>query len=126
MARACCAPGYSINSVREDGGTFSVWGGNQGRTVTLNVDPAGFPTVFGAPGSVLFRNNLPARVAPTDPTFPLAVASGNSVSDFDPNLKNRLRAELEFRFSSASSPRTPSSKSATWATTAPAYGEISI
>jgi hypothetical protein len=37
---------------------------------------------------VLFRNpTLPARVAPTTPSFPLAVAATNSVTDFSPNLK---------------------------------------
>ena len=80
--------GYAINTIREDGSTLSVWGGNQGRTLTLNVDPANFPAQFGAPGSVLFRNPvLPSRAAPTTPSFPLAVAAGNSVTDFDPNIK---------------------------------------
>jgi len=80
--------GYAINTLREDAGTFSVWGTNQGRTFTLTVDPTNFPANFGAPGSVLFRNpSLPARTAPTTPTFPLAVAAGNNVADFDPNLK---------------------------------------
>ncbi len=80
--------GYAINTIREDAGTFSVWGNNQGRTLTLNVDPTNFPSVFGAPGSVLFRNPvLPARPAPTTATFPLPVAAANSVSDFDPNIK---------------------------------------
>ena len=66
----------------------SIWGGNQGRTLTLNVDPANFPAQFGAPGSVLFRNPvLPSRTAPTTPSFPLAVAAGNSVTDFDPNIR---------------------------------------
>ena len=80
--------GYAINTIREDGSTLAIWGGNQGRTLTLNVDPTNFPAQFGAPGSVLFRNPvLPSRVAPTTPSFPLAVAAGNSVTDFDPNLK---------------------------------------
>jgi hypothetical protein len=80
--------GYAINTIREDGSTLAIWGGNQGRTLTLNVDPANFPAQFGAPGSVLFRNPvLPSRAAPTTPSFPLAVAAGNSVTDFDPNIK---------------------------------------
>jgi len=80
--------GYAINTIREDAATFAVWGGNQGRTFTLTVDPTNFPAVFGAPGSVLFRNpTLPSRVAPTTASFPLPVAAGNNVSDFDPNLK---------------------------------------
>ena len=80
--------GYAINTIREDASTLALWGGNQGRTITLNVDPTNFPAQFGAPGSVLFRNpTLPSRVAPTTPSFPLAVAAGNSVNDFSPNLK---------------------------------------
>jgi hypothetical protein len=81
--------GYAISTIREDAGSFSLWGGNQGRTITLTVDPTNFPAQFGAPGSVLFRNPvLPSRVAPTTPSFPLAVAAGNSVNDFDPNLRS--------------------------------------
>jgi len=65
-----------------------VWGNNQGRQVTLTVDPGNFPANFGPAGSVLFRNSaLPARPAPTTPTFPLAVAAGNRVDDFSPDLK---------------------------------------
>ena len=80
--------GYAISSIREDAGSFGIWGNNQGRTVTLNVDPTNYPAVFGAPGSVLFRNPpFPARTAPTAPSFPLAISAGNSVSDFDPDLK---------------------------------------
>jgi hypothetical protein len=81
--------GYAISTLREDASTFSVWNNNQGRTVTVNVDPTTTPANFGAPGSVLFRNgNLPTRPAPTTPSFPLAVAAGNNVADFDPNLKS--------------------------------------
>jgi hypothetical protein len=80
--------GYAISTLREDAGTFTVWNTNQGRTITLNVDPTNQPAAFGAPGSVLFRNpTLPSRPAPTSPSFPLALAAGNNVADFDPNLK---------------------------------------
>ena len=80
--------GYAINTIREDGSTLAIWGANQGRTLALNVDPTNFPAQFGAPGSVLFRNPvLPSRPAPATPSYPLAVAATNSVSDFDPNLK---------------------------------------
>jgi hypothetical protein len=81
--------GYAISTLREDAGTFSIWGGNQGRTLTTSVDPSTTPANFGAPGSVLFRDaTLPSR-QPTSstPTFPLAVAAGTSISDFSPNLK---------------------------------------
>ncbi len=79
--------GYAINTIREDASTFATWGNNQGRTVSLNIDPTATPADFGAPGSVLFRNPLPAKTAPTNPSFPLAAAATNSVSDFSPNLK---------------------------------------
>lgn len=80
--------GYSISSIREDASTFAVWGTNQGRTLTLNVDPNNFASNFGAIGSVAFsQSTLPSRPAPTTPTFPLTVANGNSVADFDPNLR---------------------------------------
>ena len=80
--------GYAISTIREDASTFAIWANNQGRTLTLNVDPANFAAQFGAPGSVLFRQaNLPSRAAPATPSFPLAVAAGNSVNDFSPNLK---------------------------------------
>ena len=80
--------GYAISSIREDAGTFALWAGNQGRTITLNVDPTNYASIFGAPGSVLFRNSsYPARPEPTTPSFPLATAAGNSVADFSPDLK---------------------------------------
>ncbi len=80
--------GYAISTIREDAGTFSVWGGNQGRTVTTSVDPGNFPAQFGSPGSVLFRDpSLPSRAAPTTPSFPLAAVSGNNANEFSPNLK---------------------------------------
>ncbi len=80
--------GYAISTLREDASTFSVWNNNQGRTVTLNVDPTNTPANFGAPGSVLFRDpSLPTRPAPTSPSFPLAVTAGNNLADFDPHLR---------------------------------------
>jgi hypothetical protein len=80
--------GYAISTIREDAATFAVWGNNQGRTLTLNVDPVNFPANFGPAGSVLFRNPvLPSRPAPTSPSFPLAAAATNAVADFDPNIK---------------------------------------
>jgi hypothetical protein len=79
--------GYAINTIREDASTFATWGGNQGRTISLNIDPTNTPADFGAPGSVLFRNPLPAKTAPVNPSFPLAALPSNSVNDFSPNLK---------------------------------------
>ena len=80
--------GYAINTIREDASTFAVWGTNQGRTLSLNVDPTNFPQNFGAPGSVLFRGTLPSRPVPSaQPVYPLALSAGNSVADFSPNLR---------------------------------------
>src|SRR5262249_4148746 len=81
--------GYSISTVREGMDYFiSVWGANQGRNASLTVTPDAFPEVFGAPGSVWFRDaNLPSRAEPAKPTYPIPVNAGQSVNDFDPNLK---------------------------------------
>ncbi len=80
--------GYAISSIREDASTFTTWAGNQGRTITLNVDPVNYPQNFGTFGAVQFASgNLPSRPGPTTPSFPLATAAGNNVSDYDPNLK---------------------------------------
>ncbi len=80
--------GYAISSIREDAGTFSVWGGNSGRTVSTSVDPNTFPAQFGAPGSVLFRNpTLPSRTVASTPAFPQNAPVGTSLNEFSPNLK---------------------------------------
>jgi len=80
--------GYAINTIREDASTFSLWTNNQGRAITLNVDPNNFPANFGPAGSVLFRDEaLPSRVAPTVPTFPIPVMAGNAIADYSPDLK---------------------------------------
>src|SRR4029077_20198780 len=80
--------GYAISTLREDTGTFGIWGNNSGRQVSVSVDPANFPAQFGAPGSVLFRNGtLPSRTIPDTPVFPSAAPVGTSLNEFSPNLK---------------------------------------
>jgi hypothetical protein len=81
--------GYSIATIREGMDFFiSIWGANQGRTVSLTNSPDNFPADFGPAGSVLLRDpSLPARAEPAKPSYPIAVNAGNSVNDFDPNLK---------------------------------------
>ncbi len=84
--------GYSVTSTRGDlQGITGVWGNNQGRTLTTTVDATNnAPEVFGPAGSVLFRDpTLPARTVASTPSYPLAVAAGNSLSDYDPDLKSR-------------------------------------
>jgi hypothetical protein len=81
--------GYSIATIREGMNIpINLWGSNQGRTVSTSVNPGNFPTEFGPPGSVWFRDaSLPARVEPDKPTYPIPVIAGNAVNDFDPHLK---------------------------------------
>ncbi|MGH7461367.1 MAG: TonB-dependent receptor domain-containing protein, partial [Longimicrobiales bacterium] len=81
--------GYSIATIREGMNIpISIWGSNQGRTVSATVNPGNFPAEFGPPGSVWFRDpSLPARAEPDRPNYPLQVVAGNSVNDFDPNLR---------------------------------------
>jgi hypothetical protein len=82
--------GYSISTIREGLDTFvsNGWGSNQGRTLTLNVTPGNNPTVFGAPGSVLFSNPaLPSMSYSTAPSYPIPAAAGDGIYGFDPNLR---------------------------------------
>ncbi len=87
--RSVLRAGYSIATVREGMDAFtSVWGSNQGRTLTASVDPSNFPAEFGPPGSVWFRDPvLPSRAVANRPSYPIPVLPGNSVRDFDPNLR---------------------------------------
>jgi hypothetical protein len=89
--RSVLRAGYAIAVNR--GGLASIsdlLGDNQGGFRSTSVNPNNFPAEFGPPGSVLFRDpTLPVRSVPADPTYPLPAIAGNSVNDFDPNLKNR-------------------------------------
>ncbi len=86
--------GFSIATIREGMGFLAgVLNGNQGRSLSTSVDPVNFPANFGPFGSVSFGGPLPTR-APTsidpnfpNPLFPLPVQSGQSVEDFNPNIK---------------------------------------
>ena len=81
--------GYSISTIREGMNVpISIWGSNQGPTASASISPSTFPADFGPPGSVLFRDpTLPVISTPAAPAYPIAVNPGNSVNDFDPNLK---------------------------------------
>ncbi|MDR3701218.1 MAG: carboxypeptidase regulatory-like domain-containing protein [Candidatus Sulfopaludibacter sp.] len=81
--------GFAIASVREQ---FTVpWSNNQGVSLNTSVDPISTNTAaFGPAGSVLFNNPvLPAASYPSSPTYPLAVLPGNSIFDYNPDLKSR-------------------------------------
>ena len=86
--------GFSIATIREGMGFLAgVLNGNQGRSLSTSVDPINFPSNFGPIGSVAFGGSYPTR-APTsidpdfpNPSFPLAVQSGQNVEDYNPNIK---------------------------------------
>src|SRR5262249_32704380 len=83
--------GFAATSTRDQLTITGVWGGNQGRTISTALDPiSNAPEVFGPAGSVLFRDDTPSvRAGASTPAYPIAVASGTSVNDYDPNLKSR-------------------------------------
>jgi hypothetical protein len=80
--------GYSIAYAREGFNAFvSIFGANNGPTVQLGTDPSNFPTEFGAPGSKLLRDgNIPFLAAPAT-KFPFTARQGDSLNDFNPDLK---------------------------------------
>jgi hypothetical protein len=81
--------GFSIATVREQ---FTIpWSNNQGVSINTSADPISTNTAaFGPAGSVLFRNpTLPSVTVPSTPTYPLALTPGNSIADYDPNIKSR-------------------------------------
>lgn len=81
--------GFAIASARENNSV--PWSGNQGVSINTSVDPVSQNTsAFGPAGSVLFSDpNLPVAASAAAPTYPIALAPGNSISDYDPNLKIR-------------------------------------
>jgi hypothetical protein len=93
--------GYSIAYTREGFSAFtSMFGSNNGPTVSLTVSPTATPSIFPA-GSVLYRNrpNLPALTPPADTSaFPLTPGALSSVSanDFDPGLKAGYTQSMTF------------------------------
>ena len=81
--------GFSIATVREQ---FTIpWSSNQGVSINTSADPISTNTAaFGPAGSVLFSNpTLPSVAVASTPTYPLALAPGNSINDYDPNIKSR-------------------------------------
>jgi hypothetical protein len=87
--------GYSIAFVREGFNTFhSLWGLNEGPTVTLTVNATALntnafvgPNNFRGPGSVLFRDTtLPSVPIPAS-NFPLSGVIGADFNEWDPNLR---------------------------------------
>ncbi|SPE42590.1 conserved exported hypothetical protein [Candidatus Sulfopaludibacter sp. SbA3] len=86
--------GFSVSTNRQGIGFLDgIWSGNQGRSLSTSTSPSTTPSVFGA-GNVLFSDPVLPSLAPTslvpsfpNPTFPLAVQSGQNVEDYNPNIK---------------------------------------
>ncbi len=88
--------GYSIAYVREGFNTFhSMWGVNEGPTLTLTTNPTTLNTQFFAgpnnfrgAGSVLFRDQtLPATPLPGNTQFPITAAFGVDFNEWTPNMR---------------------------------------
>ncbi len=81
--------GYSISGTQDGMSIFRyTWGANPGRSFNFSVDPNNFPQIFGQAGSVLFRDaTLPSQSIPSKPDFPIALASNQTINEFDPGLK---------------------------------------
>jgi hypothetical protein len=88
--------GFAIASVREQFNT--IWSGNQGVSINTSVDPLSQNTAaFGPAGSVLFSNpTLPVANVASTPSYPLPLTPGNSIADYDPNLKSRYVESWQF------------------------------
>jgi hypothetical protein len=86
--------GFNISTLRQGIGALDgVWSGNQGRSLATTATAAANPTIFPA-GGVLFGDSTYPSVIPTsidssfpNPNFPLAVQSGQTVSDWNPHIK---------------------------------------
>jgi hypothetical protein len=80
--------GYSIAYTREGFSAFnSMFGANAGPSIPLGVNPSDFPTEFGAAGSRLFRDPVIPFLATPEPQFPFTARQGDSLNDFNPNIK---------------------------------------
>jgi hypothetical protein len=80
--------GYSIAFVREGFSAFnSMFGSNEGVSVSLGTSGANNPTEFGPVGSRLFRDGNFPFLEPQAPVFPFTARQGASINDFNPNLK---------------------------------------
>ncbi len=84
--------GFAIASVREQ--LTMPWSNNQGVSINTSVDPISANTAaFGPAGSVQFSSGtLPSVSIASTPTYPLAVLPGNTINDYNPNIKSRYVA----------------------------------
>jgi hypothetical protein len=86
--------GFSVATLRQGMAALEgVWSGNAGRSLSTSTSPGATPSVFTA-GNVLFSNPTLPTLAPTsidasfpNPSFPLAVQSGQNIEDWNPSIK---------------------------------------
>ena len=97
--------GFSVSTIREGMGLLEgVWSGNAGRSLTTSTSPGTTPTLFPA-GSVQFSDSSYPHQVPTtidasfpNPSFPLAVQSGQSIEDYNPSIKPEYVESWTFGF----------------------------
>ncbi len=86
--------GFSIATNRQGIGFLDgIWNVNQGRTLATTASASANPNIFPA-GGIAFSDSSYPTVAPLsvdpnfpNPSFPLAVQSGQSVEDYNPSIK---------------------------------------
>ncbi len=105
--------GGAISTIREGMGEYTaLLNANQGRSISTSVSPSTTPSLFPA-GSSLFRDSsyptlIPTSVDPTypAPSYPIAVANGQTVNGIDPNIKREYVESWNVGFQRELDPNT--------------------
>ena len=97
--------GFSISTIRQGIGFLDgVWSGNQGRSLSTSASPGATPRssrpAVCSSAIPRFPRWCRARIDPTfpNPSFPLAVQSGQNVEDYNPNIKPEYVESWTFGF----------------------------
>jgi hypothetical protein len=88
QGRSVLRGGYSISFVREGFNAFtSMFGSNEGVSVSTSTSPGTTPTEFGPAGSRLLRDGAFPFLTPPAPRFPITARQGASINDFNDDLR---------------------------------------